>query len=170
MNVRIHYVPLHLCGRTETGCKILSKSTTKCQDFHTVFKIHFPCLVSSKTDCSGPKILKYSTGSTGTWWRNLRHGTGQTTCRWMNPRLRRYWWIIVAVIVGHSTNQSPLWGLIWRWSELISTLCWSWMTFQEGPSRLCFLRRLGSFDICRKLLQMFYQFVVASVLFYAGVC
>lgn len=42
---------------------------------------------------------------------------------------------------------------------------------RKGQSRLYFLRKLGSFDICRKLLQMFYlQSVVASVLFYAVVC
>ncbi|TWW64023.1 hypothetical protein D4764_03G0010310 [Takifugu flavidus] len=33
-----------------------------------------------------------------------------------------------------------------------------------------FLRRLRSFNICRKLLWMFYQSVVASVLSYAVVC
>ena len=41
---------------------------------------------------------------------------------------------------------------------------------KKGQSRLYFLRRLGSFNICKKLLQMFYQSVVASVLFYAVVC
>ena len=42
--------------------------------------------------------------------------------------------------------------------------------YRKGQSRLYFLRRLGSFNICKKLLQMFYQSVVASVLFYAVVC
>ncbi|KAK0137273.1 RNA-directed DNA polymerase from mobile element jockey [Merluccius polli] len=41
---------------------------------------------------------------------------------------------------------------------------------RKGQSRLYFLRRLGSFNICKKLLQMFYQSVVASVLFHAVVC
>ena len=41
---------------------------------------------------------------------------------------------------------------------------------RKGQSRLYFLRRLGSFNICKKLLQMFYQSVVASVRFYAVVC
>ncbi|KAI4895043.1 hypothetical protein NFI96_016161 [Prochilodus magdalenae] len=40
----------------------------------------------------------------------------------------------------------------------------------SGQSRLYFLRRLGSFNVCRKLLQMFYQTVVSSCLFYAVVC
>ena len=36
--------------------------------------------------------------------------------------------------------------------------------------RLYFLGRLASYNLCRKLLQMFYQSVVSSVLFYAVVC
>ncbi|CAM4691197.1 unnamed protein product [Leuciscus chuanchicus] len=41
---------------------------------------------------------------------------------------------------------------------------------RKGQSRLFFLRRLRSFNICSKLLRMFYQSVIASVLFYAVVC
>ncbi|XDV41797.1 hypothetical protein PO909_010597 [Leuciscus waleckii] len=41
---------------------------------------------------------------------------------------------------------------------------------RKGQSRLYFLRRLRSFNICNKLLRMFYQSVIASVLFYAVVC
>ena len=41
---------------------------------------------------------------------------------------------------------------------------------RKGQGRLYFLRRLRSFNICRKLLWMFYQTVVASVLFYTMVC
>ncbi|KAI3355421.1 hypothetical protein L3Q82_018262, partial [Scortum barcoo] len=46
-------------------------------------------------------------------------------------------------------------GTVWRW---------------KGQSRLYFLRRLASFNICKKLLQIFYQSVVASALLYAVVC
>jgi len=42
--------------------------------------------------------------------------------------------------------------------------------YKKGQSRLYFLRRLRSFSVCSKLLRMFYQSVVASVLFYAVVC
>ncbi len=42
--------------------------------------------------------------------------------------------------------------------------------YRKGQSRLFLLRRLRSLDICRKMLQMFYQSVVVSVLFYAAVC
>ena len=40
--------------------------------------------------------------------------------------------------------------------------------FRKGQSKLLFLRRLRSFST--RLLQMFYQSVVASVLFFAVVC
>lgn len=50
------------------------------------------------------------------------------------------------------------------WTTCVDTL------HRKGQSRLYFLRRLGSFNVCKKLLQMFYQSVVASVLFYAVVC
>ena len=42
--------------------------------------------------------------------------------------------------------------------------------YKKGQSQLYFLRRLRSFNVCKKLLRMFYQSVVASVLFYAVVC
>ena len=42
--------------------------------------------------------------------------------------------------------------------------------YKKGQSRLYFLRRLRSFNVCNKLLRMFYQSVVASILFYAVVC
>ncbi|KAK3569879.1 hypothetical protein QTP86_006755 [Hemibagrus guttatus] len=41
---------------------------------------------------------------------------------------------------------------------------------RRGQGQLYFLRRLASFNICKKLLQMFYQTVVACALFYAIVC
>lgn len=50
------------------------------------------------------------------------------------------------------------------WSANIDSL------YRKGQSRLYFLRRLASFSICQKLMQMFYQSVVASVLFCAVVC
>uniref|UniRef100_A0A8C4SNG4 Reverse transcriptase domain-containing protein n=1 Tax=Erpetoichthys calabaricus TaxID=27687 RepID=A0A8C4SNG4_ERPCA len=50
------------------------------------------------------------------------------------------------------------------WTANTDALC------KKGQSRLYFLRRLASFNICNKMLQMFYQTVVASALFYAVVC
>ncbi|XP_051778048.1 uncharacterized protein LOC127526518 [Erpetoichthys calabaricus] len=50
------------------------------------------------------------------------------------------------------------------WTANTDYLC------KKGQSRLYFLRRLASFNICSKMLQMFYQMVVASALFYAVVC
>lgn len=57
--------------------------------------------------------------------------------------------------------------------QLDHKLDWSANTtalYKKGQSRMFFLGRLASFNICRKLLQMFYQTVVSSVLFYAVVC
>src|SRR4029434_7205442 len=42
--------------------------------------------------------------------------------------------------------------------------------YKKGQSRLYFLRRLRSFNVCNKLLRIFYQSGVGSVLFYAVVC
>ena len=56
---------------------------------------------------------------------------------------------------------------------LDNKLDWSLNTdavYKKGQSCLFFLRKLRSFDICSKMLQMFYQSVVAGVLFYAAVC
>ena len=39
-----------------------------------------------------------------------------------------------------------------------------------GQSRLFFLRRLRSFNVCTRLLRMFYQSVVASAISFAAVC
>ena len=42
--------------------------------------------------------------------------------------------------------------------------------YKKGLSRLYFLRRLRSFNICRTMLRMFYESVVASAILYAIVC
>ncbi|KAK3541751.1 hypothetical protein QTP86_002393 [Hemibagrus guttatus] len=50
------------------------------------------------------------------------------------------------------------------WTANTDALC------RRGQSRLYFLRRPASFNICKKLMQMFYQTVVASALFCVAVC
>ena len=42
--------------------------------------------------------------------------------------------------------------------------------YKKGQSRLFLLRRLKSFNVCSRLLYMFYQSVVSSILLYAVVC
>ena len=37
-------------------------------------------------------------------------------------------------------------------------------------SRLYFLRKLRSFEVCTKMLEIFYQSVVSSTIFFAAVC
>ncbi|KAI4899211.1 hypothetical protein NFI96_027262, partial [Prochilodus magdalenae] len=42
--------------------------------------------------------------------------------------------------------------------------------YRKGQSRLYFLRRLRSFNICRTMLRIFYESVVASAILYAVAC
>uniref|UniRef100_A0A8C8DHE5 Reverse transcriptase domain-containing protein n=1 Tax=Oryzias sinensis TaxID=183150 RepID=A0A8C8DHE5_9TELE len=42
--------------------------------------------------------------------------------------------------------------------------------YKKASSRLYFLRRLRSFNVCSKMLEIFYQSVVASTLFFSVVC
>ena len=42
--------------------------------------------------------------------------------------------------------------------------------YKKGQSRLCFLRRLPSFNMCQTMLRMFYESVVASAILFAVVC
>ena len=41
---------------------------------------------------------------------------------------------------------------------------------KKGMSRLYFLTKLRSFNVCRKMLEIFYESVVASALYFAVVC
>ena len=55
---------------------------------------------------------------------------------------------------------------------LDNKLDWSANTeaiYRKGQSRLYFLRRLRSFNVCNKMLQMFYQSVVESTILFAAV-
>ena len=57
--------------------------------------------------------------------------------------------------------------------QLNNKLDWSDNTealYRKGQSKLFFLRMLRSFNVCTRLLRMFYQSVVASVIFFAVVC
>ena len=42
--------------------------------------------------------------------------------------------------------------------------------YRKSQSRLLLLRRLRFFDVCGRLLKIFYQSVVASTLFFSGAC
>ena len=42
--------------------------------------------------------------------------------------------------------------------------------YKKGMSRLYFLRKLISFEVCTKMLEIFYQSVVSSTIFFAAVC
>ncbi len=51
-----------------------------------------------------------------------------------------------------------------NWCKNVDTV------YRKGQSRLYFLRLLRSFNICRTMLSMFYESVVASAIMYAVVC
>lgn len=53
-------------------------------------------------------------------------------------------------------------GLNWKTNRLA--------VYKKGMSRLYSLRKLRSFNVCSRKLEMFYQSVVASVLFFTEVC
>ena len=42
--------------------------------------------------------------------------------------------------------------------------------YKKGMSRLYFLRKMRSFNVCSRMLEMFYQSVVASALFSSAIC
>ena len=42
--------------------------------------------------------------------------------------------------------------------------------YKKGMSRLYFLRKLRSLNLCSKMLEIFYQSFVASAIFFAAVC
>ena len=67
-----------------------------------------------------------------------------------------------------------LWRLLHCWKfEGQVRLDWSENTealYRKGLSRLFFLRRIRSLDVCTRLLRMFYQCLAASVIFFAAVC
>ena len=44
------------------------------------------------------------------------------------------------------------------------------VVYKKGMSRLYFLRKLRSFNVCSKMLEIFHQSVVASVIFFAAMC
>ncbi|TWW54421.1 hypothetical protein D4764_0100770 [Takifugu flavidus] len=81
--------------------------------------------------------------NTGTLWRVLSGGAGRTFC------------------------SSTFLGV-----QLDNKLEWSTNTdavYKKAMSRLYFLRRLGSFSVCSRMLHMFYQSVMASTISFAVV-
>ncbi|KAG5279123.1 hypothetical protein AALO_G00106350 [Alosa alosa] len=92
---------------------------------------------------------------------------------------RRWWWISVRSkptllpVPINGVNVEVVSTYKYLGLHLDNKLDWSANTdalYKKGQRRLYFLRRLRSFNVCSKLLRMFYQSVVASVLFYAVVC
>lgn len=102
----------------------------------------------------------------------------QTICSWTPPRPKRWWWtskgtshipslfpsgVEVELVKTHGYLGLQLDDMLDCLSNM-ETIC------RKGQSHLYFLRRLGSFNICKKLLKIFYQSAMASGLFYPVVC
>ena len=61
----------------------------------------------------------------------------------------------------------------YRYLGVVNRLDWKSNTeavYKKGMSRLYFLRKLRSFNVCSKMLEIFHQSVVASAIFFAAVC
>ncbi|KAI3368599.1 hypothetical protein L3Q82_025602 [Scortum barcoo] len=107
----------------------------------------------------------------------------QQSLRWTTqPSPGRWWWWTLGD-PGHTQSRSIIKGdcveVVHTYKylgvQLDDKLDWTANTdalCRKGQSRLyfLFLRRLASFNICKKLLQIYHQSVVASALLYAVVC
>merc|ERR1712035_214296 len=84
---------------------------------------------------------------------------------------------------GTRLNKAVLssWERRWRWWRSTSTLEFSWTTdrsgkstlntsTKKGQSRLYFLRKLRYFNVCSKMLHIFYKSVVESAISFAAIC
>uniref|UniRef100_A0A3P8P9N9 Alkylated DNA repair protein AlkB homologue 8 N-terminal domain-containing protein n=1 Tax=Astatotilapia calliptera TaxID=8154 RepID=A0A3P8P9N9_ASTCA len=78
----------------------------------------------------------------------------------------------VSILTSLESRATPLtintleYTLTINWTGLKNTTA----LYRKGQSRLYFLRRLRSFNICQKMLRIFYESVVASAILYAVAC
>ncbi|XP_062844747.1 zinc finger protein 420-like, partial [Trichomycterus rosablanca] len=74
-------------------------------------------------------------------------------------------------IMGQTVELVDMYKYLGVWLD--NRLDWRANTeavYRKGMSRLYFLRKLMSFNVCNKMLTIFYQSVVAGALFFAAVC
>ncbi|KAI3362900.1 hypothetical protein L3Q82_011492, partial [Scortum barcoo] len=160
-------------------------------DFSSAFNTIQPTLLRDKLGRMGvdPQLMDWisdlphwqtTRGGVSETGRGLRlHGATLTT--YSSTPLRRRSWLLTLGGPDQDHDQSCLEGAeveavdsyrylgLWLDNKLDWTTHTSHL-YGKTQSRMYFLRRLRSFNICSKLLQMFYQSVVASVLFYTVVC
>lgn len=107
----------------------------------------------------------------------LYTGLEDIICFWTWLRPERWW--STSEGKGRLHNPCVFWErmLAWRWSTSTwaSTSTTDWKTnikavCKKGMSRLYFLRKLKSFNVCSKMLEILYQSVVASALNLTVVC
>ena len=104
-------------------------------------------------------------------------GLDLTTYKSTLHRLRSWWWTFGSkrLFKEPVTIKGSLMDVVEEYKYLgvhkDKILDWCRNTvYRKGLSRLFFLRMLRSFNVCRTMLQIFYQSVVASVIFYVVVC
>ena len=90
--------------------------------------------------------LQSARQSSGLFWCDLLGGGTETSFKWMR-----------------GNNKLSLESKL-DWSVNIDAV------YRKSQSRLFFLRRLRSLDVCGEMLHMFYRSVVASTIFYAAIC
>lgn len=52
----------------------------------------------------------------------------------------------------------------------LDRICNTEAAYRKGQGKPYFLRKLRSFDVCSKMLHIFYQSVVASAIVFAAIC
>ena len=72
------------------------------------------------------------------------------------------------VIVWSRYSPTSIWECSWTisWTELPTQM----PCVEKAQSRLYFLRRLASFNVCKEMLTMFYRSVMESALFFVVAC
>ena len=84
----------------------------------------------------------------------------------MCQRRRRWLWILGGPGLSWALFWSP--EKEWRWWRECSP--WQQAVYRKGQSRLYFLRKLHSFNVCSQMLHVFYQSVLASAYIFAAIC
>lgn len=115
-------------------------------------------------------------GGPGIWSTTSWSGTGRTNEVLLNVANtkemvvddRRKRTITSSItIMGYTAEQYKYFGVY------LNKLDWkvnSEVVYRKGMSRLYFLRKLRSFNVCSKMLNIFYQSVVASEIFFVAGC
>ena len=108
-------------------------------------------------------------------WIPSSSGLRLTICILIPPKQRSWWWrksTPTPISIDGKTVE-VVQDYKYLGVHLDNKLNWAKnmeAVYKKGQSRLYFLRRLRSFNVCNIMLRMFYQSVVASANFFGLVC